>query len=717
MTEEHDLERVWLRKLSDCLDRVAGEDIRKQVLDGSEELSVQSSRRDVIGWTQRAMERLDALVDDPAQRRIILTGCACQYPRSDLQEIRQAYQECGDVGQAHRMLHGKFETFLQHTLQLDQELIDEIVRRGWGLAGIRQGDTIIATKIPKSGDLIEYLHEPDPERRRQLYCHCPRVREALKTGQTIPATYCYCGAGFYQGIWQEIIQQPVEVEVLSSVLRGDDVCTIAVHLPSDAPNQLTRRDAMGESPLKTMGQQFGRRSWAEPWKIKMVEPIHMTSREQRAAAIKEAGYNTFLLRSEDVYIDLLTDSGTNAMSDRQWAGMMMGDEAYAGSRNFYHLEEAVRTTYGYRYLVPTHQGRGAEHLISQTLIKPGHTIPGNMYFTTTRLHQELAGGTFVDVIIDEAHDPSNEHPFKGNVDLDKLETVIKKVGADNIPYVSLAGTVNMAGGQPVSMANVRALRQICDRHGVRIYLDATRMAENAYFIQQREEGLADWSVAAILKEFCSYTDGAWMSAKKDNLVNIGGWLAVNDYDLFDALRNLVVVYEGLHTYGGMAGRDMEAVAIGIEEAVQDDHVRSRVGQVLYLGGLLVDWDIPIVRPVGGHAVFLDAKRFYPHIPQDQFPAQVLTAQLYLDSGVRGMERGIVSAGRDPATGDHRYPALELTRLAIPRRVYTQAHMDVVAEAVKAVYDTRAATTGLRMVYEPKVLRFFQARFGPLGGKE
>ncbi len=472
---------------------------------------------------------------------------------------------------------------------------------------------------------------------------------------------------------------------------------------------------MSHPTFRTMGQQSGRRSWAEPWKIKMVEPIHLTSPEERGRALSEAGYNTFLLRSEDVYIDLLTDSGTSAMSDRQWAGIMLGDEAYAGSRNFYHLEEAVQTTYGYRYVVPTHQGRGAEHLISQTLITPGQYVPGNMYFTTTRLHQELAGGTFVDVIIDEAHDPANLHPFKGDVDLDKLEALIVREGAENIAYVSLAGTVNMAGGQPVSMANVRALRELCDRYGVRIYLDATRMSENAYFIQQREEGYADSPIADILKEFCSYTDGAWMSAKKDNLVNIGGWLAVNDVDLFDKLRNMVVIYEGLHTYGGMAGRDMEALAIGIVEGVQDDHIHSRVGQVLYLGELLIDWDIPIVRPVGGHGIFLDAQAFYSHIPQEHFPAQTLAAELYLDSGVRGMERGIVSAGRDPKTGENRRPALELTRLAIPRRVYTQAHMDVVAEAVKAVYDAREQTRGLEMVYEPTYLRFFQARFERLGG--
>jgi tyrosine phenol-lyase len=464
---------------------------------------------------------------------------------------------------------------------------------------------------------------------------------------------------------------------------------------------------------QTMGQQLGRRSWAEPWKVKMVEPLRMISREDRATALREAGYNTFLLRSDDVYIDLLTDSGTSAMSDRQWAGIMLGDEAYAGSRNFYHLEEAVRTYYGYRHILPTHQGRGAEHLISQTLIKAGDHIPGNMYFTTTRLHQELAGGTFHDVIVAAAHDPQSLEPFKGDIDLGKLEALIAQVGADRIPYVSLAGTVNMAGGQPVSMANVRALREVTAKHGIRLMLDATRMAENAFFIQEREPGYAEKSVAEILLEFCSYTDGAWMSAKKDNLVNIGGWLAVNDDTVFEELRNLVVVYEGLHTYGGMSGRDMEALAIGIEESVSDDHIRARIGQVRYLGELLVDWDVPIVLPVGGHAIFLDARRFYPHLPQDAFPAQTLAAELYLDSGVRSMERGIASAGRDPSTGDHVRPKLELTRLTIPRRVYTQAHMDVVAESVKAVYDARERASGLRMVYEPRYLRFFQARFEPI----
>ena len=467
---------------------------------------------------------------------------------------------------------------------------------------------------------------------------------------------------------------------------------------------------MSHHTPQTMGQQHGRRSWAEPWKIKMVEPLNVTDRATRERALAEAGFNTFLLHSDDVYIDLLTDSGTSAMSDRQWAGMMLGDEAYAGSRNFYHLEEAVQSVYGYRYIIPTHQGRGAEHLISRAVIKPGQYVPGNMYFTTTRLHQELAGGIFIDVIIDEAHDPASLHPFKGNIDLDKLQAVVDAHGADGVAYVSLAGTVNMAGGQPVSMANARELRAFCDRHGLKLYLDATRMVENSFFIQEREEGYADKSIAAILREFCDLTDGAWMSGKKDHLVNIGGWLAINDEELFEELRNWVVVFEGLHTYGGLAGRDLEAMAIGIRESVQDEHVRSRVGQVRYLGELLTEWSVPIVQPVGGHAIFLNARAFYPQLKQIEFPAQTLAAELYLDSGIRSMERGIASAGRDPKTGDHYYPKLELTRLTIPRRVYTQAHMDVVAESVKAVYDARETTRGLKMVYEPKYLRFFQARF-------
>lgn len=457
-------------------------------------------------------------------------------------------------------------------------------------------------------------------------------------------------------------------------------------------------------------EKLKKRSWAEPFKIKVVEPLKMTTPAFREQAIEGAGYNTFLLRSEDVYIDLLTDSGTNAMSDYQWAGMMLGDEAYAGSKNFYNLERNVHQYYGYQYLVPTHQGRGAEHLISSILIKPGDFVPGNMYFTTTRLHQELAGGTFVDVIIDEAHDPGNLHPFKGNVDLQKLEDLVKKVGAKKIPYISVAATVNMAGGQPISMENLRQVRAFCSKNGIRIIFDATRAIENAYFIKTREKGYEQKSIGQILKEMCSHTDGCTMSGKKDLLVNIGGFLAMNDLETFEEARNLVVVYEGLHTYGGLAGRDMEAMARGIEEAVQEDHIRARIGQVEYVGEKLKSIGVPIVLPIGGHAIFLDAKRFLPHLKQTEFPAQTLAAELYAESGIRAMERGIVSAGRNKETGDHYYPKLELVRLTFPRRVYTQAHCDVTAEAVEAVHDRRGKVKGLKMIYEPRYLRFFQAKF-------
>ncbi len=455
-----------------------------------------------------------------------------------------------------------------------------------------------------------------------------------------------------------------------------------------------------------------RKSWAEPFKIKMVELIKMTTPKHRLKSIKEAGYNTFLLKSEDVYIDLLTDSGTSAMSDQQWAGIMLGDEAYAGSRNFYNLEKAVQDVYGYKYLIPTHQGRGAEHIISQILIKKGDIIPGNMYFTTTRLHQELAGGTFVDVIVDEAHDPKSEFPFKGNIDLQKLEDVIKKHGAEKIPYVCMATTVNMAGGQPISMENLKALRKLTQKHNIRIIHDMTRVAENAYLIKEREKGYANRSIASLVKEICSYTDGATMSAKKDALVNIGGFLALNEWEVFEEARNMVVIYEGLHTYGGLAGRDMEAMAIGIRESVDYDHMHARIGQVLYLGDKLIEAGVPIVHPIGSHGVFLDASAILSHIKQDQYPAQTLAAELYINSGVRSMERGIVSAGRNKKTGKNYYPKLELVRLTIPRRVYTQAHMDVVAESVIDVYENRKKIKGLKMIYEPKYLRFFQARFEP-----
>lgn len=465
-----------------------------------------------------------------------------------------------------------------------------------------------------------------------------------------------------------------------------------------------------------------RRSWAEPFKIKMVEHLRMTTRAERELAIREAGFNTFLLRSEDVYIDLLTDSGTSAMSDRQWAGMMMGDEAYAGSANYYHLEEAVREVYGYKHLIPTHQGRGAEHILSRMCVGPGQVVLGNMYFTTTRAHQELAGGRFVDVICDEAHDAAAELPFKGNVDLEKARAAIerygvaRKGGEGGIAYFCLQCNVNMAGGQPVSMANVRETAALCREHGIPLYLDATRVVENAYFIKVREPGHADRSIAEIVLELCSYTDGCTCSAKKDALVNIGGFLCLNDDELAERARNMVVLFEGLHTYGGLAGRDMEAMAIGIRESVQLDHIRARIGQVEYLGQRLLAAGVPIVRPIGGHGIFVDAARFLPHVPREQFPAQALACALYIDSGVRAMERGAVSCGRDPDTGENIFPSLELIRLTIPRRVYTQAHMDVTAESVIDLYERAEEIGGLRFTYEPKYLRFFQARFEPVEGE-
>ena len=398
------------------------------------------------------------------------------------------------------------------------------------------------------------------------------------------------------------------------------------------------------------------------------------------------------------------------MSDRQWAGLMLGDEAYAGSENYYHLERAVQNYYGYKFLLPTHQGRGAENILSQLLIKPGDYVPGNMYFTTTRLHQERAGGAFVDVIVDEAHDPQSEYPFKGNVDIAKLDRLVREVGAKRVPYVSLEGNVNMAGGQPFSMANLKELHAYCRQHGIPIMLDATRTIENAFFIKERERGYASRSLARILREICDLTDGATMSAKKDLLVNIGGFLACNDEDLFKRAQNLAVVYEGLHTYGGLAGRDMEAMAIGIEEALMEEHQAARIGQVRYLGAKLEAAGVPIVKPIGSHGVFIDAATFLPHLDRDEYPAQALAAAIYVDSGVRTMERGNVSAGRDPETGLNRRPNLELVRLTIPRRVYTQAHMDVIAESIANLYARRTGIQGLRMVHEPQYLRFFQARF-------
>lgn len=452
----------------------------------------------------------------------------------------------------------------------------------------------------------------------------------------------------------------------------------------------------------------------EPYKIKVVENMAQLTAEERKEAIEKAGFNTFLLRSDECYIDLLTDSGTNAMSDRQWAGMMVGDEAYAGSKNFYKLEETVREIFGFKYVVPTHQGRGAENILSTITIKPGDYVPGNMYFTTTRFHQERNGATFRDVVIDEAHQPNRDDvPFKGNVDLKKFQALIDEVGAEKIPYICLAVTVNLAGGQPVSMANIKAVGELAHKHGIKVMFDATRCVENAYFIKDREDGYQDKTIKSIVKEMFSYGDGCTMSGKKDCLTNIGGFLCMNDYDLYLQSTATVVQFEGMPSYGGLAGRDMEAMAIGLREAVNYNYISHRVNQIRYLGEKLEAAGIPMIKPYGGHAIFLDAREFLLHLTQDELPAQALAAAIFEHSGVRTMERGIVSAGRDIKTGENHHPKLETVRLTIPRRVYTYAHLDYVADSIIELYQKKHEIKGLKFEYEAKFLRFFTGRFSQI----
>jgi len=460
--------------------------------------------------------------------------------------------------------------------------------------------------------------------------------------------------------------------------------------------------------------EFHPQTIIEPFRVRSVEPIRFTTRPERERLLAEAGYNPFLLAAEHVLIDLLTDSGTGAMSSRQWAGMIASDESYAGAQSFYRFEQAVRDITGFKHVIPTHQGRAAEHILFSTIAKPGDVVLNNTHFDTTRAHVENRGAEARDLVIPEGRQPRLIHPFKGNIDLEALRRAIAEIGPARIPAVMVTVTNNSGGGQPVSMANIRAASAIAHENGLPFFIDACRFAENSWFIKTREEGYADVAPIDIARELFSYADGCTMSAKKDAMANIGGFLALNEWDVFEQCRNLVVVYEGLHTYGGMAGRDMEAMAIGISESVDWDHIKARVGQVIYLGNKLLDMGVPIVKPIGSHGVFLNAKKFLPHLKQDSFPAQALAAEIYLDSGVRSMERGIVSAGRNKETGDHYYPKLELVRLTIPRRVYTQAHMDVVAESIEEVYAKRDKVKGLKMVYEPKYLRFFQARFEPLG---
>lgn len=451
-----------------------------------------------------------------------------------------------------------------------------------------------------------------------------------------------------------------------------------------------------------------------PFEVHTIERVGVLSREGREKAMRAAGYNTFLLQSADVAIDLLTDSGTAAMSVDQWAAYEGVRASAATSREYLDFVEAIREVYGYRYVIPTHQGRAAEHILSQTRIKPGQLVPGNMYFTTTKLHQELAGGVFVDVIVDEAHDPTSEYPWKGDIDLAKLDRVVQEHQPENIAYLSFEHSVNMAGGQPVSMDNMKEVYEYCSQLGIPVFFDATRAVENAYMIQWKDPRYARTPVKDILREMMLYGDGCTVSGKKDYLINIGGCLAFRDNAEWAAeAEEMLRVYEGNVTDGGLASADLAAMARGVREMVDDRYIRARVQQTQYLAGLLQEAGIPIVLPPGTHAIFLDAKRFLPHLDQDQYPAQRLAAEIYIESGVRAMERGNVSKGRDPATGENYRPALELVRLTLPRRVYTNDHMRAVAEAVIRVWNRREEIRGLRFVYEPEKLRFFQGRFESL----
>jgi len=451
--------------------------------------------------------------------------------------------------------------------------------------------------------------------------------------------------------------------------------------------------------------------FVEPYKIKMIEPIRLINREEREVRIQQAGLNLFNLRSRDVFIDLLTDSGTGAMSEEQWAGMMRGDESYAGSDSFYRLQETVESITGYPYVIPTHQGRGAEQSVLPVLIKEkGMYVLGNMHFDTTRAHIQLAGGRPVDLVIDEAADTTLIHPFKGNIDLERLRRFIEEHGPQQIAAIIMTVTCNSAGGQPVSMANIRAASQIAREFGIPFLFDTARYAENAWFIQQREEGYAQRSPLAIAREMFSYGDGLMMSAKKDALVNIGGLLAFKREELYTQAAGLVVPFEGFLTYGGLAGRDLEAMAVGLMEALEPEYLSARMGQVAYLGRMLKEAGIPIQEPVGGHAVFVDASRFLPHIPAGQFPGQSLAVELYREGGVRGVEVGSLMMGRDPETGEQIPSPVEFLRLAIPRRTYTNNHMEWVADALSGVWRRREEVKGVRFAHEPKVLRHFTARF-------
>ncbi len=451
----------------------------------------------------------------------------------------------------------------------------------------------------------------------------------------------------------------------------------------------------------------------EPFKIKSVEPIRFTSKEEREKILEEAGYNPFLIHADDVLIDLLTDSGTSAMSSDQWAGIMRGDESYAGAKSFYKFESAVKNITGDKYVIPTHQGRAAEKILFSILGGPGKYFASNTFFDTTRANIEFTGAEGVDLLCEIGKHPEQRAPFKGNIDIEALESFIKKVGKENIPLVMLTVTNNSGGGQPVSMQNIREVKSVCRKYGIPLFLDACRFAENAYFIKLREEGYKNKSVLEICREMFSYADGSTMSAKKDALVNIGGWLSINDEQLAMNCRNLLIVTEGFPTYGGLAGRDLEAIAQGLEEVVDEHYLQYRIRSTEYLGEKMLNAGVPIIEPPGGHAIYIDAKRFLPHVPPEEYPGQSIVCELFIEGGVRAVEIGSVMFGKYDKNGKLIPAMMELVRLAIPRRVYTQSHIDYVAEVVIEAYKNREQMKGYSITYEAPMLRHFTAKFKPV----